>query len=149
MDIYTILMILGVAGITAITALKLAKIRQLDPKHYKQQMEYYEQEAKSWRGRYNALNKQVMIDDEGYDLDSTDGIGSAVTSIADAFGDVLPKSVQKIIKDPKMMGMLVEYANKHPDLAKKVIDGFIKKSGKGNGSSPSDQAPPTESDDAA
>lgn len=126
MELLTVIAILGTVGIVAVSGLLGVKIRQKDPKHWKEEANYYMEQAKHWKGKFNAMNKKVMIEGE-YNLEDVGEMGAAIGSIGDALEGVLPDGVRKLIKDPKIMNMVVGYAEKHPELAKKVIDGFIKK----------------------
>jgi len=51
--------------------------------------------------------------------ESEGGLSDILPDVISEFGNFLPKWAQPFMKDPEMMKYAIEYAGKHPDIAKK------------------------------
>lgn len=105
-----------------------AKIGQNDPKNWKIKFESALEDNKYWRGKYSAEKKRVIELDGDYKIGGEDGdAGIAISAIADSIAPMLPVGVQKLIKNPETLGMIANFAGKHPELVNKILGGLTKK----------------------
>jgi hypothetical protein len=125
-SLFALSLILGSVIILSVSWLIRAKISQNDPKNWKQKYEATFEDVKYWRGKYNAKMKQVIELDNDYQINDEGDAGIAISALADSIAPMLPAGVQKLIKNPETLGMIANFAGKHPEIVNKILGGLSK-----------------------
>lgn len=98
---------------------------------YRDDLEEQKKETASWTGRYHQKGQIKKLPANKYDLTKKSDIGLVAEDILNQVEDSLDPDLQKVIKDPKIRSLILDYANEHPDEAMAIIKNFISQSGKG------------------
>ena len=83
-----------------------------------------EKSNKKLTGQLNRLKQAPSISDNDYDSDNP---LAAVGTIIQQFSPMLPKSIQPLLNDPKLMDFVGEQLKNNPEAVKGLIEKFVKK----------------------
>lgn len=83
-----------------------------------------EKSNKKLTGQLNRLKQAPSISDSDYDSENP---LAAVGTIIQQFAPMLPKSIQPLLNDPKLMDFVGEQLKNNPEAVKGLIEKFVKK----------------------
>jgi len=127
----TFIAITCIVGIFALFAAKIflghqgtgSKYLKMKMKEMEDVIEFQKKQVMRYKNKASQMEVAPSFDGDG---ELTDFLPDIVGQV----GDFLPKWAQPFLKDPEMVKYAIEYAGKHPDVAKKWFGKLVgKKSG--------------------
>lgn len=112
------------------------KRRDTDPKIVGKKLKLYEDmvaelehEVKVWKGRFNQTKQGVYVQGD-YDLSNVDSVEALIQSLLPQVKTMLPKSIQGLADDPKLVKMAIDLYKQNPEKAKEILGKFVKRGSK-------------------
>jgi len=93
---------------------------------YQSTIDELEEEARHWKGKYAGRLKTPQIEGE-FNLSDSSSVQSLIGSILPKLGSLLPKDLQGLASDPKIVEYAMKLYQEHPEEAKKLFSKFISK----------------------
>ena len=112
------------------------KRRDTDPKIVGKKLKLYEDmiqeleyEVKRWKGKFNQTKQGVYVQGD-YDLSNVDSVEALIQSLLPQVKTMLPKNLQGLADDPKIVKMAIDLYKQNPEKAKELLGKFVKRDSK-------------------
>jgi len=137
MESYVILILGSLMTVVAgVIGVNFVRARGVEPDYvnkklrvYKDNIEELEIEVKHWKGKYHQKNQLPSIEGD-FNLNDVNSTEALIKSILPAVSNILPRDLQGLARDPKIVEYAMKLYQEHPEQAKQLFSKFIKKNGR-------------------